>query len=95
MTVACIWVTNPLNYVTGNHVVGSQFYGMWYEIKEHPDGPSATDEICPRGMKFGTLVNNVGHSNLRFGLRFFILTPRTHPCKDIEYTITEDLNPTI
>lgn len=57
---------------------------MWYEIKEHPDGPSATSDICPRGMRFGTLENNVGHSNTRFGLRFFHLQPREFPCEDIK-----------
>lgn len=50
ITVAAIWITNPLNYVTYNHVVGSEFYGMWYEVKERPEGPSSSDDICPMGM---------------------------------------------
>jgi hypothetical protein len=56
---------------------------MWYEIKEHPDGPSATADICPRGMRFGELTDNVGHSNTRFALRFFYLSPRTYPCMEL------------
>lgn len=45
ITVASIWITNPLNIVRGNRCAGSDFYGMWYEIREHPEGPSATDVI--------------------------------------------------
>lgn len=76
MTVASIWVTFPTNYVRYNHLAGSDFYGMWWEIKEFPDGPSATSEICPRGHPVGELRHNVAHSNTRFGSRFFILVPR-------------------
>lgn len=47
MTVASIWVTHPTNFIRYNHCAGSDFYGMWLEIKENPDGPSATSEICP------------------------------------------------
>lgn len=63
ITPANFWITNPLNHLTGNHAAGSDFYGMWYELKEHPDGPSATTDICPQGMPLGTFSNNVGHSN--------------------------------
>lgn len=47
ITVASIWITNPSNDVLNNHCAGSDFYGMWYEIKPYPDGPSATDDVCP------------------------------------------------
>jgi len=47
MTVASIWVTHPTNFVRYNHLAGSDFYGMWWEIKEFPDGPSATSLVCP------------------------------------------------
>lgn len=47
MTSAGIWITHPTNYVRYNSIAGSDFYGMWYEVKEHPDGPSATSDICP------------------------------------------------
>lgn len=43
ITVASIWITHPMNYVRYNHCAGSEFYGMWYEIKPNPDGPSATN----------------------------------------------------
>ena len=29
-STASIWVTHPTNDVYGNHVAGSDFYGMWY-----------------------------------------------------------------
>ena len=53
ITVASYWITNPYNTVRRNHAAGGDFYGFWYEIKEHPDGPSATGDICPMGMRLG------------------------------------------
>lgn len=80
MTVAGMWITHPTNYVRYNAIAGSDFYGMWWEIKEHPDGPSATSDVCPEGMPLGALEHNSAHSCRRFGLRFFILVPREKPC---------------
>lgn len=34
ITVAGIWITHPSNYCRENHIAGSAFYGLWYEIKE-------------------------------------------------------------
>lgn len=67
-----IWVTNPLNYIRGNRGAGGDFYGFWYEVKENPDGPSFTEEMCPRGLPVGEFKDNVAHSFVRFGLRVFI-----------------------
>lgn len=50
---------------------------MWYEIKERPESRS---DLCPEGMKVLEITDNVGHSNIRFGLRFFHLSPRKYPC---------------
>ena len=47
ITVACMWITRPKNYIENNRCAGGDFYGFWYETKKHPDGPSATTEICP------------------------------------------------
>jgi hypothetical protein len=80
ITVASYWITNPLNTVRYNHAAGSDFYGFWYEIKAVPTGPSATQNVCPTGYPLGVFDSNVAHSNTRFGLRFFVLTPRTYPC---------------
>lgn len=88
ITVAGFWITNPLNYIEGNHAAGSDFYGIWWELKYRPDGPSATNDVCPRGDIFGSLTNsdsnwNVGHSCRRFGLRIYQYAQRTYPCKTI------------
>lgn len=53
ISVASYWITNPYNTFRRNHAAGGDFYGVWYEIKEHPDGPSATSDICPMGMPLG------------------------------------------
>ena len=82
ISVASYWITNPLNTVRYNHAAGSDFYGFWYEIKDHPDGPSATSDICPMGMKLGISQDNVAHTNRRFGLRIFKLSARKYPCID-------------
>ena len=82
-SVASFWITNPSNDVYGNHAAGSDFYGIWYEIKPRPDGPSATMDVCPIGNPLGNVYNNVAHSNTRFGLRLFKLISRTYPCSPI------------
>jgi hypothetical protein len=82
-SVASFWVTNPTNDFIGNVAAGSDFYGIWYELKEHPDGPSATNDVCPMGNPLGTVSNNIAHSNLRFGLRIFILASRLYPCDPV------------
>lgn len=82
-SVASFWVTNPSNDFYGNHAAGSDFYGIWYEIKPNPDGPSATNDVCPMGNPLGDVRDNVGHSNVRFGLRIFILYARQYPCEPI------------
>ena len=83
MSVASFWITNPTNDVYGNHAAGSDFYGFWYEVKKNPDGPSATNDVCPRGNPLGYVANNVAHSNRRFGLRLFHLYSRKYPCTKI------------
>jgi hypothetical protein len=81
ITVASYWITNPFNTVIRNRAAGGDFYGFWYEIKSHPDGPSATMDVCPMGMQLGLSRDNIAHSNKRFGLRIFQLSARQFPCK--------------
>lgn len=83
-SVASYWITNPKNTVRRNHAAGGDFYGIWYEIKEHPDGPSATKDICPMGMQLGESKDNVAHSNRRFGMRIFKHSARKFPCIDTQ-----------
>ncbi len=82
-SVASFWITNPTNDVYGNRAAGGDFYGFWYEIKEHPDGPSATNDVCPPGNPLGYVANNVAHSYIRFGLRIFKLFSRKYPCQKV------------
>jgi hypothetical protein len=82
-SVASFWVTNPSNDFYGNHAAGSDFYGIWYEIKPNPDGPSATSDVCPIGNPLGSVHDNVAHSNVRFGFRIFQLSSRLYPCQPI------------
>jgi len=73
ISAASYWITNPLNTVRNNRAAGGDFYGFWYEIKEHPDGPSATSDIYPERLPVGESHDNIAHSNARFGLRIFRL----------------------
>lgn len=44
------------------------------------------------------LAHNVAHSNTRFGLRFFKLSPRKYPCQDTKNTREGDMfadNPSV
>jgi len=82
-STASFWITNPTNDFYGNRAAGGDFYGVWYEIKEHPDGPSATMDVCPIGNPLGNVYNNTAHSNKRFGLRIFTLYSRLYPCDEI------------
>ena len=76
ISVASFWVTNPTNHLRNNRAAGGDFYGFWYEIKPHPDGPSATEDVCPIGNPLGESHDNVAHSYKRFGLRIFKLYSR-------------------
>ena len=98
ISVASYWITNPLNTVRYNRAAGSDFYGFWYEIKSHPDGPSATSDICPTGLPLGESHDNIAHSNIRFGLRIFQLYSSQNPCLPIRRNDQIDpwaLNPSI
>ena len=83
ISVASFWVTNPTNHLRYNRAAGGDFYGFWYEIKEHPDGPSATSDVCPIGNPLGESHDNIAHSYKRFGLRIFKLYSRQNPCDPI------------
>jgi hypothetical protein len=85
-TPACFWITHPDNIFIGNHAAGSARYGFWFDIQDHPIGPSATTSICPFNAKLGEFRDNVAHSVGRYGLRIFHgHIPRTFPCKGISY----------
>ena len=84
-TPASFWITNPNNIWRRNHAAGSDRYGFWFDLRAHPEGPSATDSICPTGERLGEFTDNQAHSSGRYGLRIFHeLTPRTYPCLPIQ-----------
>lgn len=89
-SVASFWITNPLNDLINNRAAGGDFYAFWYEIKPHPDGPSATLDICPTGNPLGASRDNIAHSYLRFGLRIFKYAARTIPCAPIRNDALDD-----
>ena len=80
---ASFWITNPDNIYIGNHAAGSDHCNFWMKLDDHPSGPSATNSVCPNGVKLGTFKDNVAHSATRYGLRVFPLyAPRTNPCAE-------------
>lgn len=77
MTPASFWITNPDNIFRGNHATGSDRYGFWFDLQDHPTGPSFDPTICPINMPLGGFSNNVAHSNVNYGIRIFHgLVPR-------------------
>jgi hypothetical protein len=98
-TPACFWITNPNNIWRRNVCAGSERYGFWFDLRAHPEGPSATNSICPTGEPLGEFVDNEAHSVGRYGLRIFHEhIPRTYPCNpEGDYTLADPfvVNPPI
>ena len=85
-TPACFWITNPDNIFRRNHAAGSDRYSYWFDTQKTAIGPSFDTNICPENTKLGEFVDNVAHSNGRYGLRIFHnLIPRQFPCSPIDY----------
>lgn len=68
---ATFWITNPQNIFIDNAAVASRAYGFWYDLDDHPSGPSFTWNVCPNKEPFGTFENNVAHTCSEFGLRIW------------------------
>jgi len=47
VSVANFWCTHPNNILRNNNAAGSEFYGFWYELHDHPKGPTTDPNICP------------------------------------------------
>ena len=45
-TPASFYITYPDNEFLNNHAAGSDGYGFWYDLQEHPTGLSADVTIC-------------------------------------------------
>ena len=67
---ATFWITNPDNVVKNNVAAGSDGFGFWYALPEHPTGLSqaASQKIWPRRTPLRVFSGNVAHSNSRDGL---------------------------
>jgi cell migration-inducing and hyaluronan-binding protein len=65
---ATFWITNPDNIVRNNAAAGSDGFGFWYALPEHPTGLSDRPEIWPRRTPLGAFSDNVAHSNGNRGL---------------------------
>jgi cell migration-inducing and hyaluronan-binding protein len=65
---ATFWITNPDNIVRNNVAAGSDGFGFWYALPEHPTGLSNRPDIWPRRTPLGSFRGNVAHSNGDRGL---------------------------
>ncbi|KAG2448780.1 hypothetical protein HYH02_006132 [Chlamydomonas schloesseri] len=80
-TPATFWITNPNNTYRNNVAAGSDAYGYWVRLLDHPEGPSYTTSVCPKFTPLGRWENNVAHSNMFYGLRVHPeYYPRKEPC---------------
>ncbi|MEO8564383.1 MAG: G8 domain-containing protein [bacterium] len=60
---ATFWITNPDNIVRGNVAAGSNGFGFWYALPEHPTGLSISASVWPRHIALREFAGNVAHSN--------------------------------
>ncbi|OAF68924.1 hypothetical protein A3Q56_03331, partial [Intoshia linei] len=68
---AGLWITHPYNIVRHNHIAGGTHFGIWYRMREHPEGPSFDKSICPRFAPLLECFNNTVHSVGWYGLWIF------------------------
>jgi cell migration-inducing and hyaluronan-binding protein len=67
-TPATFWMTNPDNTWRGNVAAGSEGYGFWFALPEHPTGLSTTTAVWPQYVPLREFSGNVAHSNMQNGL---------------------------
>jgi cell migration-inducing and hyaluronan-binding protein len=66
---ATFWITNPDNTFIDNHAAGSEDFGFWYALPEHPLGLSNGERnVWPRRTPLEAFRGNTAHSNGRDGL---------------------------
>jgi hypothetical protein len=67
-TPATYWMTNPDNTWRDNVAAGSEGYGFWLALPEHPTGLSTTSAVWPQFLPLREFSGNVSHSNRINGL---------------------------
>ena len=67
-TPATFWMTNPDNTWRGNVAAGSEGFGFWFALPEHPTGLSTTAAVWPQHVPLREFSGNVAHSNALNGL---------------------------
>lgn len=65
-----IWVTNPDNTVTNNHLADAEGFGLWLAFPAGPLGSNPNVPIFPYRMEFGVFDGNTVHSNQFRGVMF-------------------------
>ena len=68
MRPAVFWVANPRNSLRGNVAAGSDYYGYWYDLPEHPAGAASGSPLRPRRMPLGGFEGNTAHTCEHDGL---------------------------
>lgn len=83
---AAFWINNPDNIIQDNAAAGVAAYGFWFDLKDHPIGPSMSKSICPVNEKLGKFDGNTAHSVGKYGLWLNKgHSPRTIPCQPLIY----------
>ena len=67
-TPATFWMTNPDNTWRNNVAAGSEGYGFWLALPEHPTGLSTNGGVWPQYQPLREFAGNVAHSNRLNGL---------------------------
>lgn len=65
---ATFWITNPDNTFRDNVAAGSDGFGFWFALPEHPTGLSHADTLWPSRTPLREFSGNVAHSNGSRGL---------------------------
>ena len=71
VTPAAYWITNADNIVRHNNAAGGSHFGFWYRAPQHPEGPSYTNQICPRRVPVLEFYNNTVHTQGWYGIWIF------------------------
>jgi hypothetical protein len=64
------WISNPLNFVVGNHSADTEGTGFWLAFPRTPLGINKLVKTIPDRAKFGSFDFNTSHSNLSTGIHF-------------------------